>query len=482
MKVGSVVIGFAAAASLFTDCGKKPSPTPNPSASLPLDQRIEAIVQPLIDDGWAQGIMVGVLHDGKESYLAFGSITDKEATPPDENTVFEIGSITKVFTAITLAEMASKGEVALDDPLEKFLPGDIEIPSPGGKPITLESLAAHISGLPNVPANFWDESDNIYDNDVAGLRWSEYSEPQVRDYFKAPSPPLDDARKYVYSNLGAGLLGHALQRESGVPLEKLIVDHVCRPLGMESTTFSVEPTATGHDADGNPADLWANHDSILAGAFALRSTCKDLLAFAKANLDPETSPLEDALKEALESRAEINELERTALGWTLNKFGVIYTVGATGGFRCALFLHPQTKTAVVTMTNTQMGGVVGGRAPLFDALAGSLLNVTVGAPPIEIDFPSPKSSDEAAREDFVGVYRPEDGSRDPSLPIRAECERLMTIGPGGMEMQLWPKGDDAFFLRSYIADVKFLRDESGVVTGADLQFEGNQVRLKRFKE
>ena len=247
--------------------------------------------------------MVAPTQDGKEHYFSFGSTSSEEATPPDENTVFEIGSITKVFTAITLADMASKQEVKLDDPVEDFLPDDIKIPSPGGKPITLESLATHTSGLPVISANFWVDGDKIYDNNAAGLRWGKYSEAQLRDYFNAPSPPLDDARKYVYSNLGVGLLGHALERESGVSIEQLIADRVCGPLGMKSTSFTNEPTATGHDADGNPVDLWAERDSVLGGAFALRSTCKDMLAFAKANLNPESSPLEDALKSALQSRA-----------------------------------------------------------------------------------------------------------------------------------------------------------------------------------
>ena len=185
---------------------------------------------------------------------------------------------------------------------------------------------------------------------------------------------------------------------------------------------------------------------------------------------------------ALEPRAEINELERTALGWKLNKFGVIYTLGATGGFRCGLFLHPQTNTAVVTMANTQVGGVVGGRAALFDALVGSLLNVTVGAPPIDIDLPSPRSNHETPLEDFVGFYQPEDGGQGPSFPVRAEGEKLLTVGPGKIEVRLWPKGDDSFFMRHYIANITFLRDESGDVTGADLQFEGNQALLKRSTE
>ncbi len=482
MKFGIVVIGLFIATSILVGCSNKQTTTSVPSSSRPLDERIRDVAQPLIDDGWAQGMIVGVLQGGKESYFSFGSIADEQQIPPDENTIFEIGSITKVFTATTLAEMATKKEVALKDPLDKFLPDDIQVPLPGGKPITLESLAAHVSGLPHVPANFWNEGDKIYDNNIGGLRWGSYSEDQVRDFFKSPSPPLDVSRKYIYSNLGAGLLGYALEQASSESLEDLIVDRVCKPLGMETTSFSIEPTAQGHDADGNHADSWPKLSSVLGGAFALRSTCRDMLAFAKANLDPEASPLADALKSAQQPRGQINELERTALGWKLNKFGVIYTTGTTGGFRSALFLHPKTQTAVMTMANTQVGGATGGRGALFDGFAGSLLNVTLGAPPIAIDFPSPSDSGEATFEDFAGVYRPANGSPDPSFPVRVEGKKLLVVGPGEMELRLWPKGGDKFFLRSYVADFTFLRDESGVVSGMDLAFEGNNARLKRFVE
>gem|GEM_PF-3186581 len=301
----------------------------------------------------------------------------------------------------------------------------------------------------------------------------------MQNYFADPKPPLGEPGKYLYSNLGAGLLGHVLSTKTGVSLDSLIEKRICAPLEMSATSFDATPSGPGHDVDGNHAAHWPAGESVLRGAFALRSSCADMLKLAAATLEPERTPLKDALTLSLQPCATINELEKSALGWKLNKFGVIYTTGATGGFRCAMYLHPQSKTGVVLMANTQVGGVTGGRGGLFDALGGSLLNVTLGAQPLEIEFPAAADTAAGPLNDFVGGFVPEDGSRDPSFPIRLEDGKLMTLGPGGVEQRLWPLKENTFFLRAYISELRFLRNADGDVTGCELSFEGRTARLKK---
>lgn len=444
-----------------------------------LEERIAAVVQPLVDDGWTKGLIVGVVQNGKPSYFPFGALGDGSGSRPDKDSVFEIGSVTKVFTALVLADMATKGEVSLDDPIAKHAPADWKISSSVGKPITLASLAAHTSGLPVVPGNFWKQGDKIYDSNVGGQRWREFSVEQFGQYFADPAPPIGSGGKYAYSNLGAGLLGHLLERVGERRIDDLIEERICVPLGMTDTSFILDPSGPGHDVDGEPADFWPIGDSALGGAFALRSTCSDLLKFAAATLDPAGSPMKETLELARQPRGDINELEKTALGWKVNKFGVVYTTGATGGFRSAMLLHPKTRTAVALLANTQVGGVTGGRAALFDALGGSLLNVVLAAPPIDVSFPSPVSIEVGKLADYPGYYSPENGAREPSFPIRVEDGKLITVGPGGVDARLWPAAEDVFFIRAYVAELKFLRDDSGKVIGADLAIEGKQARLKR---
>ncbi len=445
----------------------------------PIEERIGNVIQPLIDGGWSKGMVVGVVQNGRQSHFSFGSLGDDAETRPDGNTVFEIGSVTKVFTALVLADMAVKGEVSLDDPVAGLLPKDWQVPSPGGQSITLADLAAHISGLPNIPANFWREGDKTFDPVSGGLRWKEFSAQQFEDYFANPAPPLGERGRYVYSNLGVGLLGHALARKSEKSLDSLIAERICRPLGMDDTSFELKTSGPGHDVDGVPTEPWSAGDSVLRGAFALRSTSADMLKFAAATLDPAASSLEETLKLAIRGKAKINEMERTALGWRVNKFGVIYTTGATGGFRCALYLYPQSRTAVVLLANTQVGGVTGSRAGLFDALGGSLLNVVLGIPPLEIRFPAPVPNAAEKLADYPGHYSPENGAKDPSFPIRVENGKLIMVGPGGVAARLWPAAEDAFFTRAYQTELRFLRDKEAKVTGADLDFEGRKARLKR---
>jgi serine-type D-Ala-D-Ala carboxypeptidase/endopeptidase len=483
MRLHSFFVPVSALVLVVSGCERKPgdgaSPAPVPSAA-PLEERVAGIVQPVVEHGWAQAVMVGTLKDGEERYFGFGAI-DRDGTAPDADTVFEIGSVTKVFTAIVLADLAARGEVALDDPVAWHLPDDFNLPKPGGKPITLEALAAHTSGLPVIAANFWEDGDSIFDNDTGGRRWAGYSAARLRAFLANPAPPVNDSRPYIYSNLGAGLLGHALSRRAGQPIEKLIHSRICEPLGMTSTGTDVPLSTPGHNADGVPVQPWVLGESILGGAFALRSSCRDLIRFARANLGDGAGDLAGALTESHRPRADINPAERTALGWRVNVNGVIYTTGATGGYRCALSIHPPTKSAIVILANTQVGGATGARALLFDGLAGSLLNSLVGGPPINVPFPR-TAAPPASPEDYPGTYEPVPAGAGPTLVVKLVNGRLTTTGPGGMTLRLWPAGEDAFFLRAHDAELKFERDAAGKVTGAKVKFEGNQATLERKRD
>ena len=105
------------------------------------------------------GIVVGVLEPGGRRVISHGSATKGEARRLDGETVFEIGSITKVFTALLLADAVERGEVALTDPVTKFLPASVRVPE-RGRAITLGDLASHVSGLPRLPSNMTPKDAN----------------------------------------------------------------------------------------------------------------------------------------------------------------------------------------------------------------------------------------------------------------------------------------------------------------------------------
>lgn len=458
---------------------KEPSTTPAPSpASVPapasaprLREQIDALALPLVEDEWAVGLIIGVVTPDGTQVFSYGRRSATDPRPPAEDSLFEIGSLTKVFTGILLAEQERRGEVSRLDPVSKYLPAGVPAPRRGADEITLLDLATHSSGLPSVADNFWPPGGgSIYDPNVAGRGWSEYTEEKLFAYLRDPRPPLGSTRRYLYSNLGMGLLGALLGRAAGRPYEELLIERVITPLGLSDTRFvlSEEQRARllpGHDADGTPTQAWT--PSALSGAFALRSSMRDMLRFTQANLGLVESPLAKALMAAQQEYFRQSKDERIGLAWTRNGFGVVYHFGATGGYRSTLFLHPSKQLGVVVLSNSLVGGTTDERGQLFDALGGSVMNLLVGVPPPVWSYPSPIELPEARLADYEGNYGPVRGATEP-LRVTRERGALWALLPGRVPNRLYPAEEDKFFMKAYNARVSFSRDETGAVTALTL--------------
>src|SRR4029078_9399783 len=149
--------------------------------------------------------------------VAYGT-SDVPGLPLDANTVFEIGSLTKTFTATILADMVLRGEVALDDPAQKYLPASVKVPSRNGRQITLLDLATHTSGLPKIPANLKQtDPQNPY---------ASYSVQDLYDYLTSYTLTRDPGARFEYSNTGVGLLGHILSLKANKSYEDLVIERV----------------------------------------------------------------------------------------------------------------------------------------------------------------------------------------------------------------------------------------------------------------
>ena len=338
--------GRATAAARRTEAAQaEPSPLPD----------VEPLVAELLvrHAGRHVGVVVGVLKAEREWVIGSGTVGPGGASPPAANTIFEIGSVTKVFTAALLAAMVENGVVALDDPVQRFLPAGVELPV-RGRPITLADLATHTAGLPRLPHGFvlrsvrhrrnpyaWFTADDLH----AGL-------PATR----LRSAPGGRPR---YSNLGYGLLGHVLALRAGRSYERLIRERICRPLGLADTSISVSAAAQGrfargHNRRGRPVPHWDL--PALAGAGALRSTVADLLAFLRLQLG-EGDP-------ALGRVAALTQVPRVrhrgaavGLAWTRwpllgTERELLFHNGGTGGFRSFVGFVPITHTAVVVLSNS----------------------------------------------------------------------------------------------------------------------------------
>jgi len=306
-----------------------------------------------VDSGRNPAIVLGILENGRQRVIAVGASGAPSGTL-DGNTLFEIGSITKVFTGTMLADMVRRHEVSLDDPVAKFLPATVKLPQRGGKQITLGDLSTQHSGLPRLPGNMKPKNPrNPY---------ADYTVQQMFEFLSGYSLPRDIGAEFEYSNLGVGLLGEALAQGMAMPYEQLVTQRLLAPLEMTDTCITLGDSqkprlAQGYGADGKPAENWDL--PALAGAGALRSTVNDMLKFARAAIS-EAGPLGNAFKDAQQPRRAVapDKSMEIGLNWFTRHAGpvnIVWHNGGTGGYRSFLGLDKERHRAVVLLTNSGNG-------------------------------------------------------------------------------------------------------------------------------
>ena len=249
------------------------------------------------------GLVVGVIDEaGRRHYFCHGTVGLGDDSPVDEHSIYEIGSISKVFTCTVLADMVLEKTLKLTDPAEKHLPPEVRMPSRDGMKITLKHLANHTSALPRMPANFKMLDPNN--------PFAHYTVQNMYDFLSQQTLKRGIGSKYEYSNLAMGLLGHILGLKAGMSYEELIVRRISQPLGMESTVITLTPEMMGklakpHNAKGE-VYLW--DFPAMAGAGAIRSSADDMLDFLYANMGLKKSVLLPAMELAHESTTPLRVL------------------------------------------------------------------------------------------------------------------------------------------------------------------------------
>jgi CubicO group peptidase (beta-lactamase class C family) len=445
--------------------------------ALPTNDRIEALIAERNAPRAGQGLVIGVLEPGGRRIVA-GGPAGSEAFGGD--TLFEIGSISKVFTALLLADMVRKGEVSLDDPAEKYLPAGARMPERNGRKITLADLSTHSSALPVLPDNmpFGDPEDP----------YADYTEAMLLEFLGRYELTRDIGERWEYSNLGVGLLGYLLGRAAGSDYETLLRERITGPLGMADTTIGLTPDQTARfapplDMYMRPAKPWRL--PAFPGAGAIRSTANDMLKFAAAVLDPD-SPIAPAMKVALaERRRSSNASVEQALGWEVvhpaPARDLLFHNGATGGYRAALVLEPAKGTAIVALANSAAEPATTDAA--FHILVGAPIVPTPAVPPappppvarIEVALPPAELDRVVGRYDF-GAGLLFSVTRDGDV-LRTQQQ---SPAPGPL-LQLRAEAPLQFFLREVDAQVRFTTDEGGTVTGAELTQNGATVTAKRLE-
>src|SRR4051812_44054714 len=234
--------------ALATAIGTTGAPAETAPGTVASDEAVRAILRERIESArQSVGIVAGVIDSGVLRLVTYGRSGAPDGRSLDGDTVFEIGSITKVFTALLLAEMVLRGEVEFDDPIAKYLPKDMRVPAYRGKEITLLDLATHTASLPTSPRNAIPTSD--------GNPLADYSVEKLYAFLSEHTLRCEPGTRYEYANVGFGLLGHVLALRAGRSYEELIVERICAPLGLDSTRISLSASMRARMAQGHNAIL-----------------------------------------------------------------------------------------------------------------------------------------------------------------------------------------------------------------------------------
>ncbi len=416
----------------------------------------------------AVGIVVGLVDATGERFLAAGATAPGGSVAPDADTVFEIGSITKVFTSLVLADMVVRGEVKLDDPVAKFLPSTVKVPERDGKKITLLDLSNQVSGLPRMP-------DNFKPADM-GDPYIDYSPALMYEFLAKVQLPRGIGEKYEYSNLGVGLLGHALALRAGMSYEELVRRRVLEPLGMNDTAMTLSERQKARLAPGSgpnlsPVKNWGF--DALAGAGALRSTARDMLKFLTAAAGLRETPLRAAFDLMLKTERPTGLADLTVgMGWHIwRKYGteIVWHNGGTGGYRTWAGFDPAKKAGVVVLCNTSFGVDDLGCWTLEPKWPVARFKPTVARTAIAVD--------EKTLQAYAGEYELEQGI---TVVITLSGGKLHVKSPGQTEAvyEAWSPTE---FFRLGGRELTFHKEASGAVTGFVLYSEGLEHEAKKIK-
>lgn len=429
---------------------------------------VRRVVGPLVQGGIVPSMVVGVRRGDVVEFHALGTLTPGGVAAPTPDTVFEIGSISKVFTAILLSDAVRRGEVSFDDPIGSLLPEGVAPPAFEGRVPTLRELATHRSGLPRMPAN-------ISPADVENP-FADYGRDDLHAFIGGLALPRAPGAAYEYSNLGAGLLGDALAQRLGVPYEAALRERVLGPLGLTDTTITLSESqrarfAPPHQAGGVPTKAW-DFDA-LAGAGAVRSTARDLMRLAEAVLSPQGREIDEAISATLARQADAQGSFSIATGWHIAGDGhTRWHNGQTGGSSSALFVSGELRQAVVVLCNGADPAVTIAAERVFQAAAG------MQAAPVQVPKIVPVEG--ALLESLVGEY--ENERLDVKFIVTRDGERLMAQIPGQPALRVWPQGGTVFAYREVDARLAFDGPEEGGKSAAVTLFQnGMEIRCERVE-
>lgn len=388
------------------------------------------------------GIALGVIDHGVQRIYVAG--TDGNGRPVDERTLFQIGSVTKTFTATALAIMALRGQVRLTDPIDRYLPEGIHAPSRDGKAITLLNLAEQRSGLPRLPTNM----EDVGDDDP----YAEYTVADMYAFLNRYTLTRDPGAAYEYSNYGIGLLGQLLANRVKTAYPQLVGANVLEALGMNDTALvmsgSADPTrlAVPHDLSGSAVSPW--HFQSIAPAGGIASSLLDMLKYLNCNMGQ--GPLAQACLFAQRPRADGEANHQIGLVWNINATnGIISHGGATNGSYAIVAISRDRQIGVVALSN----------GPTVEDIATHVLvpNYPTASCPTSV------AATKTAPDSYAGVYCNVLTGFTFTVDLTAKPDELSIALLPQRAVDVTRIAPDTFFASAFDAKFKFVRDRGGIV-------------------
>lgn len=411
------------------------------------------------------GIVAGTIAGADIAFAASGSLAENGAAV-DENSIFEIGSLTKLFTNLLLAQMVLEGRMDLDRPVADYLPQDTQLPDFVGQGMTLFDLATHSAGLPPIPPELGlADRANPYAAYRADNFWA---------FLAAYDLPRAPGSRFEYSNIGIALLGQAISHVAAKPYADLVEERILVPLGMSETDLQPVDAARfaeGHDAAGTAVPHW--DFDVFAPAGAYRSTAADMVKFVAAASGAVPSDLKPAFDLMLaKTRPAGSPNMRIGLGWMILAHpggDIVWHNGITGGFNSFAGYDRSSGKGVVVLANqvTQTGIEDIGFHLLDPALP--LAPQPVARDIVEID--------PAILPGYAGQYQL---GPEFHLTVTAENGRLFVEASGQDKFEVFPESATRFFYRQVDAQISFETDASGVATGLVLHQNGQDIAGRKL--
>jgi serine-type D-Ala-D-Ala carboxypeptidase/endopeptidase len=374
--------------SSSTPSAAAPKEKNNLTSTFEITDEIKALINDRLDKNKTNAaIAIGFIDPNGTQFYGHGKMSNMGNSTVDENTVFSIGSTTKVFTTTLLADMVNKGLIKLDDPIEKYLPSNVTVPQYNGHKITIEDLATHTSGLPEFPNNFCPSFDLAKTGGQDSIQYRKnlmnctknYTFDQFHQALSNFTLSREPGSKVEYSTFGIGLLGHILTLKSNMSSFDELLDHnILDVLGMNDTSFGLSESqksrlALGHFTGQELPTL--NFSRPIEPGGALHSTVSDMLKFLSANMGLIKTKLDDAMQKShlirhstgqllpnnLQASDKNNIGLYVGLGWFITtNFGheVIWHNGATvGGYNAYMAFNPTTERGIVILCSTDIADI-----------------------------------------------------------------------------------------------------------------------------